>query len=311
MYDGGVSGFSRRTLLGGALAAMPARPAGRPEGLIIDTHIHLFEPERFPYHPNATYQPAAEPLDKYVAFTRGAGIDHVVIVHPEPYQDDHRYLEYCFAHEPAPGFFKGTCLFDPVAADTPARMAALVRRNPKRIVALRIHETRAPGTPPLAAGPIKDRALRTPAMHTTWRAAADLGLAIQMHFLPAYAVQIGELAQAFPQVPVILDHLARAGEGSPEEFEDVLKLARYPRVYMKYSAINYSSKQPYPYADARPLVKRAYDAFGPTRMLWGGLGHDRAEFDRQSALFDQMFAFAPAAARAKIRGLNAKSLFAF
>ena len=311
MYDGGVSGLSRRTLIGGLLASLPARPAARPEGLIIDTHIHLFEPGRFPYHPNATYQPPAEPLDKYVGFVRGAGIDHVVIVHPEPYQDDHRYLEYCFAHEPSPGFFKGTCLFDPVAAETPARMAALVGRNPKRIVALRIHETRSPGTPPLTAGPIKDRDLRAPAMHATWRAAADLGLAIQMHFLPAYAPQIGELAQAFPKVAVILDHLARAGEGAPEDFEDVLKLARYPRVYMKYSAINYSSKQPYPHADARPLVKRAYDAFGPSRMIWGGLGHNRAEFDRQCALFDQMFAFAPPAARAQIRGLNAKALFGF
>ncbi len=25
------------------------------------------------------------------------GVDHAVVVHPEPYQDDHRYLEHCLA----------------------------------------------------------------------------------------------------------------------------------------------------------------------------------------------------------------------
>ena len=302
--------ISRRTLLGGALAALPS-PAAAPAAPLIDTHIHLFDPALFPYHPSATYQPPASPLAPYAAFAREARINHVIIVHPEPYQDDHGYLEYCFAHEPSPGFFKGTCLFDPIAADTPARMQALVRKLPNRIVGLRIHEMHAAGTPPLAAGPIKDRDLRSPAMRNTWSAAADLGLAIQMHFLPYYAPQIGDLAAAFPKVPVILDHLARAGQGTPEEFEQVLALARHPRVYMKYSAINYSSKQPYPFADARPLVRRAFDAFGASRMIWGGLGHDRAEFQKQSALFEQMFGFAPAAARAGIRGLTAKQLFGF
>jgi len=36
----------------------------RPSGLLIDTHIHLFDPERFPYAPNATYKPPAQPLDR-------------------------------------------------------------------------------------------------------------------------------------------------------------------------------------------------------------------------------------------------------
>jgi len=301
---------SRREWLAGALATA-ANAAARPNGVLVDSHVHLFDPARVPYHAQATYKPPAAPLEAYVRFVREAKIDHTVIVHPEPYQDDHRYLEYCFEHEPSPGYFKGTCLFDPIAADTPARMAALVKKLPNRIVALRIHEMRPADKPSTTAGPIKDRDLHHPAMKQTWRAAESLGLAIQMHFIPRFAPAIGELAAEFSGTPIILDHLARAGQGTPAEYEQVLRLAQFPRVYMKYSAVNYSSKQPYPYPDAKLLVRKAYDAFGADRTIWGGLGMNMAEFEKQSALFELMFDYAPESDRAKIRGLTAMKLFRF
>lgn len=300
--------LSRRTLL---FAAAGLRAAARPKGVLVDTHVHLFDPQRVPYHPAATYKPPAAPLEAYAQFAREAKIDHTVIVHPEPYQDDHRYLEYCFEHEPSPGFFKGTCLFDPIATDTPARMQALVRKMPGRIVALRIHENLKAGKPATSSGPIRDRDLHHPAMKATWQAAHSLGLAIQMHLIPRFAPQIGELAAQFRGMPIILDHLARAGQGTPAEYEQVLKLAQYPLVYMKYSALNYSSKQPYPYADAKPLVRNAFDAFGAERVIWGGLGMNMPDFEKAAALLDLMFDYASESDRAKIRGLNAMKLFGF
>ena len=132
-----------------------------------------------------------------------------------------------------------------------------------------------------------------------------------MHFIPRFAPQIGELAAQFRDMPVILDHLARAGQGTPAEYEQVLKLAQYPRVYMKYSAVNYSSKQPYPYPDAKPLVRKAFDAFGAERMIWGGLGMNIVQFEKASALLDRMFDYASESDRAKIRGLNAMKLLGF
>jgi predicted TIM-barrel fold metal-dependent hydrolase len=302
---------TRRQILTTALAALPALPVERPRGVIVESHLHLFDPQRFPYSRNATYRPLADRLDEYARFVASAKIDHAVIVHPEPYQDEHKYLEYCFHNEPRPGFFKGTCLFDPIAPDTPARMETLVKRNPGRIVALRIHVMHPPGTPPLTAGPIKDRDLRHPAMKVTWRKAEALGLAIQMHSLPHYAPQIGELAAQFPNLTVILDHLGQAGEGTPAEFEGVLKLAAYPRVYMKYSGVNYSSKQAFPFSDVKPIVRRLFDAYGPDRMVWGVLGTNMEEFSRQVRLFEEMFDFAREADRAKIRGETAMKLYRF
>jgi len=296
--------ITRRELLP-TLLALPAAARPRPAGTIVESHVHLFAGDpAFPYAPNAPYTPQPNPLEKYVAFAKAAALDHAVIVHPEPYQDDHRYLEHCLDHEPSPGFFKGTCLYDPIAPETPARMEALSKRHPGRIVALRIHEMHAPGTPSLASGPIKDRDMRDPAMRRTWQKAYDLGLAIQMHFLPYYAPQIAELCATLPQVTVILDHLARAGQGTPADFENVLRLAKYPRVYMKYSGVEYSP-------NPKPLVRRIYDTFGAGRIIWGTLGNTLEQFDKQSTQLDDLFDFAPAQSRAQIRGLNAMKLFSF
>jgi predicted TIM-barrel fold metal-dependent hydrolase len=317
--------ISRREWMMGAFATAHAL-AAQPKGMKriadalanassgpIETHIHLFAGDpRFPYN-SASYPPKREPVEEYVKFAQEAHINHAVIVHPEPYQDDHRYLEYSFAREPSPGFFKGTCLFDPIDPETPKRMQALVKRNPGRIVALRIHETHEAGTPSTTSGLIRDRDLKNPQMAVTWRAAHELGLAIQVHCIPHYAAAIGELASKFPQTPIIIDHLARPGQGTPEEYEQVLKLAQIPRVYMKYTTtgVASASRQPFPHQDAKPLVKRVYQAFGPDKILWGELGTNMTEFQQAKQLLDLMLDSVSLSERANIQRLNAKKLFGF
>jgi predicted TIM-barrel fold metal-dependent hydrolase len=297
--------LTRRAVLASAFAARGVRSAERE---IVETHLHLFagDQARFPFHPNAPYRPpSAHPVEDYVRFAPAAGITHVVIVHPEPYQDDHRYLEYCFTKEPSPGYFKGTCLFDPAAPATPDRISELVKRNPKRIVGMRMHEMGETAT----GGAIKNRDLRSAEMRATWRRLTELGLAVQIQFLPQFAPQIGELAGQFRETAVILDHMGRPGQGRPGEFDGVLKLARAPRVYFKVSEIGAASKQPFPHADAKPLVRRAFDAFGPERLIWGELGYDKSAFDKSMTLFEAHFDFASASDKARILGGNAAKLF--
>jgi predicted TIM-barrel fold metal-dependent hydrolase len=294
-----MDGISRRSVVLSMLA--PPEP-------VIDSHIHLFEPDKFPYHPRATYKPPAAPLRDYLAFAKEAGITGAVVVHPEPYQDDHRYLIHCLR---ASRILKGTCLFDPTAPATPARMRELVSDNKERIVALRIHVNRARGVPPTNSGPIRDRDLKHPNMKRTWRAAGDLGLAVQMHCIPAHAPEIAALAKEFSTVPVVIDHMARAGQGTADEYKAVLEMAKLGNVYMKFSGLNYSSKAKPPYADLNDLVKRTFDAYGPERMMWGVLGMNMGEFRVNTATFNEQLRFASAADRAKIRGLTAARLYRF
>jgi predicted TIM-barrel fold metal-dependent hydrolase len=49
----------------------------------------------------------------------------------------------------------------------------------------------------------------------------------------------------------------------------VLKLARYPNVYIKFTPQANKSDQGYPFTDTFPAFRLLYDAFGPQRLMWG------------------------------------------
>lgn len=49
----------------------------------------------------------------------------------------------------------------------------------------------------------------------------------------------------------------------------LLRLARFPQVYVKASAFFRVSKQAPPYQDAAPALRRLLDTFGAQRCMWG------------------------------------------
>jgi len=294
----------RRALAAMGAAALLGKAQARPKGYLVENTLHMFAQDqaRFPYHPNATYKPEANSLEKYIAFVKEAPLDHTVLVQPEPYQDDESYIEYCFTREPTPGYFKATCLYDPIDPATPGKLEALVKRNPGRIVGMRIHEVHERGTPSTTSGAIKDRDLKDPAMKPVFRKIEELGLIVQVQLIPCYAKPLGELAAGFPHAPVLIDHFGLVARGTPEEYDEVVKLAKQPQFYMKISQLPPNAKQ---------MVRRVYDAFGPDRLIWGSYGSTMEAFNRILAQIDDVFDFAPEGERAKIRGGNAMKLFKF
>jgi predicted TIM-barrel fold metal-dependent hydrolase len=291
-------------MIGAVAAGLSTAMAARPKGYLVENATHMFAADqtRFPFHSNATYKPEPLTVEDYSKFVREAKLDHTVIVQSEVYQDDHRYLEYCFEHEPSPGYFKGTCLFDPIDPKTPARIGNLVSRLRNRIVGMRIHTLNPAGTPPTTGGPMRNRDLRSAEMKNTWRKIHDLGLLVQMQTIAHHAPSIAALAAEFREMPVLIDHLAFPAQGTGSEYEEVIKLSRLPRVYMKVSTLTEKDK---------PLVRRLYDAYGPDRLIWGSYGSSMTAFEKALALADFIFDYASEADRAKIRGLNAMKLFRF
>lgn len=238
--------------------------AAAPEP-VIEWNAHIFSPDltRYPIHPKAVYTPnvsvhPADPLAKYLQRLNEEGIDRAVIVHPEPYGDDHRLILDCLKREP--NRLRGTSLFYPKDPKAPAKLSALVKQEP-RMVSTRFHAHRG-----------KENYLDTFAdsgVRALWKQAVDLGLVIELHIGPNYARQAGETIKAFPGCKVLIDHLAEQHMGTPAEFADVLDLAQYPNVYMKLSGLNhFATDEPY-YESALPFTSRVIKEFGPERVVWG------------------------------------------
>ena len=84
---------------------------------------------------------------------------------------------------------------------------------------------------------MRNRDLRSAGMKATWRKTHELGLIVQMQTNPAHAPEFGALAAEFRDMPVLIDHLAFPAQGTAAEYEEVIKLARQPQVYMKVSTL--------------------------------------------------------------------------
>jgi predicted TIM-barrel fold metal-dependent hydrolase len=309
----------------GALSA-----AAQTKDVIVETHVYLFSEglSRFPGAPGWKVRPSS--LERYLQFAKQAGIAHAIHVSAEPYQNDLRYLEHTLETGPK-SFLKGTLLLDLILDDTPRRMAEYVKRHPRKIVAMRIHCTRDRDVAPTTSGPLRDRDLLHPGVGKSWKAAGELNIAIQAHIQPWFAPQVAKHAAELPATRVIFDHFGHAGVSgavktasgewnltngergyhAPKDFEPVVQLAKLPKIILKVSGLQYSSREAFPHPDVKPLARKAFDAFGRDRMVWGSLGASLEQFKSSSEIFDTNFSFLTAADRAKIRGLTAKRIFGF
>jgi predicted TIM-barrel fold metal-dependent hydrolase len=303
---------TRREFLKTALASSAALSAGlrpapplqaaddRPS--VVDTHLHCFagnDDARFLYHPRAPYRPEQPATPEHLLHCMdGAGVDYAVVVHPEPYQDDHRYLEHCL--RVGGKRLKGTCLF---FADQPGwetKMPALAEKLD--LVTARIHAYSPDRLPPFG----------TPELRAFWKRIGELGLAVQLHFEPRYAPGFEPLIKQFPATTVIIDHLGRPLQGTPEEHAVVVRWADYKNTVIKLSSLPETAN--YPHREIAPVIRQLAEAYGADRMIYGGgfaaaatPESYRAYRERSRALISHL----PSGDQAKILGGTAARLFRF
>jgi predicted TIM-barrel fold metal-dependent hydrolase len=287
---------------GSVLPAVAAEPKRVP---IVDTHTHCFAGKadaRFPYHPRGTYQPEQPTTPEFLLkLMDGAGVDFAVVVHPEPYQDDHRYLEHCLAV--GKGRLKGTLL---VFCDRPGSMEKLpelAKRLP--VVTARIHAYQPDRLPPFGK----------PELRQLWKLASDHGLAIQLHFVPEHAAGFEPLIREFKQTRVIVDHLGRPFGAKAADYDRVVRWADFPNVVMKLSSLpTTDTKDAKDAAQLPAVIRRLADSFGPERLIYGGGFDEKAtaeSYQRERARLGELLNFLSAEARARVLGGNAAKLLGF
>jgi L-fuconolactonase len=113
--------------------------------------------------------------------------------------------------------------------------------------------------------------LERPGLRALWRAAADLGLVVNVVVGREHADHLAALLAEFPGTPTVIEHalMIQAATDREATLLDLRRLARFPNAIAELIDLPLLSRGPYPFDDAFPAYVEIIDAFGPGRCVWG------------------------------------------
>jgi predicted TIM-barrel fold metal-dependent hydrolase len=103
-----------------------------------------------------------------------------------------------------------------------------------------------------------------------WKKAEELKCVFHIFLAPHQVRQVADMAERFPGVNIVIDHMAMIDISAPDSagFGPLLELARFPNVYIRTTLHNPSKTRQIPYRDVWPFLRRLYERYGARRMLW-------------------------------------------
>lgn len=221
----------------------------------IDCHNHLFDPARFPYHPDAPYAPSGQEVATQEQFTRvmdAYGVQHALLVGPNSgYHTDNRCLLHALAT--GQGRFKGV---------------AVVEAN---IVLDQLAALRAQGVVGIAFNPALYGVASLKDVNGLFGKVAELDLFAQVQVCEDQLLDLHGLLQG-SRARLLIDHCGRPDVAAGVQqagFQALLRLADSGRTSVKLSGM-----QKFAAADALLEQSSAYvhallEAFGPEACVWG------------------------------------------
>jgi predicted TIM-barrel fold metal-dependent hydrolase len=229
----------------------------------IDAHSHVWTPDvhLYPLAEGFTVpdmQPRSFTAEELLAVCRPAGVGRVNLIQMSYYAFDNAYILDCIrAH---PDRFVGTAIVDPLEPDPGRTLAALV---PRGIRAVRV-QPRYSQLPPA-------RWLEPEGYRSLFAAAARFQVAISCLIDPDGFPEVDRMARAFPETPLVIDHIGRIGvDGNirDADVEALCALAAHPKMHVKIGAFYALGLKAAPHLDLAPLIRRVVAAFSPKRCLW-------------------------------------------
>lgn len=240
--------------------------------MIVDTHVHVWEidPPKYPIGPTApnwTAMPDEPGLaEELLAEMDSHGVDWAVLVQTSWSTWDNGYIADTVARYP--NRFVGHGLLDPLHPQNADQARDWIINRGLR--GFRFHPMYYPDQKILTLN--QNRAL--------WEELSSHPVVIQLHLRVEQADQVAAIAQSYPSLPLIIDHM-----GYPDvqkglvAFQPILDLARFKNVYLKLSDVKGRSLAEFPFADVHPYIQALLHAFGVERTMWGTgyPGHHRTK----------------------------------
>ena len=230
--------------------------------LVTDAQVHLWEVDRpdrpWPQPPrNEPQRSNGFSAEEMLAEMESAGVDRAVVV-PPTYVGEGNETALDVAQE-YPKRFAIMGRFDIKQPDM--RQALSTWKHQPGMLGIR-HTFIAPFRSWLEEG------LYEP----FWDAAEEYGIPV-MCLTHGFPEVLSPIAQRHPGLTLIADHMAcilnKKGAESFAKLDDLLALAKFPKVLVKTTSAPSLSAEPYPFNDIYPFLKRIYETFGPRRLMWG------------------------------------------
>jgi L-fuconolactonase len=234
---------------------------------VIDIHPHVIanDEKRYPLAPLGGHQSdwsRTRPVtvEAMIAAMDEAGVDQSALVQASTcYGHDNSYVADAVAAYPKR--FTGVFSVDVLLPDAPEKMRYWRGRGLTGLRLFTIGSTMAN-----QADWIDD-----PRVFPAWRAAAELDLPICMQMSQAALPQLVGLVKRFPEVKVVLDHLARPtlADGPPyAAAAGLFDLARYPSIYLKVTPRIFEESRNGK-ATPETFFPKLVAEFGASRIAWG------------------------------------------
>ncbi|MDP9169119.1 MAG: amidohydrolase [Acidobacteriota bacterium] len=225
--------------------------------MIIDPHVHVWTHDpRYPWARETTHPPAQDATpEMLLQLMEANGVEKTVIIQVIHYRWDNSYLADVLKRYPT--FFRGVARVNPEDPAAPDQLSKLVREQ---------------GFAGVRISPAAERQgdwIGGPLMEPLWRRCSEEGASMSVLAPVARIPEVAALIEKFPDLDVVIDHMADCPCDRPESLKHLLALKRYPRVFVKVSHTWSLSRQPYPYPDCQAQVQKIYEAFGPRRLMWG------------------------------------------
>jgi len=145
--------------------------------------------------------------------------------------------------------------------------------------------------------------------------AAEYRLVASLALPPKWQPALRQLAKRYPSVPFLCHHMGLVRVGQDENLREILASAEIPNIYIKLSGQYYASRVgwDFPNADTQPLVRAIYEAYGPTRLLWGSdypVVRSAMTYQQALEVFRTHCTFVPETDKALILGTNLQRILA-
>ena len=224
---------------------------------IIDPHVHVWKHDpRYPWAKETTRPPEKDATPEMLLELMAAnGVARTVIIQVIHYRWDNSYAADVLRQYPK--LFRGVARVNPESPGAPDDLSRLVEQQ---------------GFQGVRLSPAADASgdwIRGPLMPPLWKRCQDLRVPMTILTAVNRMPDIAALAGKFPDLTIVIDHMADCPADRPDELKKLLALARYPHIFVKVSHTWSVSKEPYPYRDAQEQVHRLYEGFGPQRLMWG------------------------------------------